>query len=137
VRRRAPLTRRSKAQAALLALSKTCLSLTIPSHLRLSASALYHHAALQFTRPGLLENVRSASGKFEPDLTKESSIEWLRDWVKNSQEVRKVMWHAAVLNALLGEFSKGCVAWHSSASLTAANSPSSTGLSTVHWCCGR
>lgn len=104
---RQALTCRSKAQTALLALSKTCLSLEVPSHLRLSACALYHHAALQFTRPGLLENVRSASGKFEPDLTKESSIAWLQDWVKNSQEVRKVMWHASVLNALLGEFSKG------------------------------
>lgn len=62
---------------------------------------------MQFTRPGLLERVRAASGKYEPDLTKEDSIAWLKEWMQNGKEVRKVMWHAGVLNALLGEFSKG------------------------------
>ncbi|WVR06415.1 hypothetical protein IAU60_003446 [Kwoniella sp. DSM 27419] len=81
-----------------------------PSHLRLTAAALYHSANLQFLRPGLLERTRQVSGRFEPDMTSEGSLAWLKSWMKNQQEVRKVLWHAGVLNALLAEFPRGSFA---------------------------
>ena len=60
-----------------------------------------------FTRPGLMEHIKVASGKFEPDMSREESIEAVRKWAKDGKEVRRIMWHVGLLNAILGEFSKG------------------------------
>ncbi|ORY25649.1 fungal-specific transcription factor domain-domain-containing protein [Naematelia encephala] len=97
----------ARPMAILLDLARTSFPLDQPSHLRLSSAALYHHSHMQLTRPGLLEHIRAASGKHEPDMKQETSIEWLQNWMKQGKEVRRVVWHAGVLNALMSEFPRG------------------------------
>ena len=100
----------NKPDQVLLDLTEASFPRAFPSHLRLCSAALYHHSQMQFTRVHLLENVLSASGKFEPGLTRQDSLKWLQNWAKmNPAEVRKVLWHAGVLSALLAEFPQGWV----------------------------
>ncbi|WVQ80691.1 hypothetical protein IAT38_002796 [Cryptococcus sp. DSM 104549] len=80
------------------------------SHLRLTPAAMYHHAHLQFTRPGLMQRIKHVSGKYEPDMTIRGSMLWLETWMRDGREVRGVLWHAGVLNALLTEFPRGSFA---------------------------
>ncbi|WWC88487.1 uncharacterized protein L201_003398 [Kwoniella dendrophila CBS 6074] len=94
----------------LLRLAQTTYLSPSPSHLRLTPAALYHSAHIQFTRPGLMNRIRHVSGKYEPDMTTKGSLGWLKAWMKDGKEVRKVLWHAGVLNALLTEFSRGSFA---------------------------
>ncbi|WWC62694.1 uncharacterized protein I303_105291 [Kwoniella dejecticola CBS 10117] len=94
----------------LLRLAQTTYLSPSPSHLRLTPAALYHSAYIQFTRPGLMDRIRHVSGKYEPDMTTKGSLGWLKAWMKDGKEVRKVLWHAGVLNALLAEFSRGSFA---------------------------
>ncbi|WWC96211.1 hypothetical protein V866_003078 [Kwoniella sp. B9012] len=94
----------------LLRLAQTTYLSPSPTHLRLTPAALYHSAHIQFTRPGLMDRIRHVSGKYEPDMTTKGSLGWLKAWMKDGKEVRKVLWHAGVLNALLAEFSRGSFA---------------------------
>ncbi|WRT67886.1 uncharacterized protein IL334_004860 [Kwoniella shivajii] len=94
----------------LLRLAQTAYLSPSPTHLRLTPAALYHSANIQFTRPGLMDRIRHVSGKYEPDMTTKGSLGWLKAWMKDGKEVRKVLWHAGVLNALLAEFSRGSFA---------------------------
>ncbi|WWC70866.1 uncharacterized protein I206_104818 [Kwoniella pini CBS 10737] len=91
----------------LLRLAQTTYLSPSPSHLRLTPAALYHSAYIQFTRPGLMDRIRHVSGKYEPDMTTKGSLGWLKAWMKDGKEVRKILWHAGVLNGLLAEFSRG------------------------------
>ncbi|WVF68904.1 hypothetical protein IAT40_003677 [Kwoniella sp. CBS 6097] len=91
----------------LMRLAQTTYLSPSPSHLRLTPAALYHSAHLHFTRPGLVDRIRHISGRFEPDMTNKGTLAWLKAWVKNGKEVRRVLWHAGVLNALLAEFPRG------------------------------
>jgi hypothetical protein len=75
--------------------------------LQICASALYHHSRMAFTCGGLLKHARAASGKYEPDMTKAKALRWLERWGRDQQRVRRVLWHAGVLNALLAEFPRG------------------------------
>lgn len=78
-----------------------------PSYLRLSPAALYHHARLVFTRPGLIQRVKHLSGKYEPDMTQEGTLLWLKTWLADGSEVRKIVWHAGVLSELMAENPRG------------------------------
>ena len=104
-----PTRLESKPRRLLLQLAKTSFPLASPTHLRLSSAALLHHSYIAFTRPGLLEHIKAASGRSTPELDKRISIDWLETWAENGKEVRKVLWHAGVLNALLADFPQGCV----------------------------
>jgi hypothetical protein len=77
------------------------------SHLRLSSAILFHHSRIAFSNPGLLEHAKVASGKYEPDISKAEAIAWLQNWVTDAKSVRRAIWHAGVLNALLAECSDG------------------------------
>ncbi|KAK8858671.1 hypothetical protein IAR55_002900 [Kwoniella newhampshirensis] len=100
----------SKPAHLLLRLAQATFPHPTPSQLRLSPAALYHHAHLQFTRPGLMERIKHVSGKYEPDMTMGGSMSWLGTWMEDGREVRKVLWHAGVLSALLAEFPRGSFA---------------------------
>lgn len=102
-----PTRLETKPRRLLLQLAKTSFPLTSPTHLRLSSAALLHHSYIAFTRPGLLEHIKAASGRSTPELDKRISIDWLETWAENGKEVRKVLWHAGVLNALLADFPQG------------------------------
>nr|KIR49784.1 hypothetical protein I312_00876 [Cryptococcus bacillisporus CA1280] len=80
-----------------------------PSYLRLSPAALYHHARLVFTRPGLIQRVKHISGKYEPDMTQEGTLLWLKTWLADGSEVRKIVWHAGVLSELMAENPRGSI----------------------------
>ncbi|WVQ73151.1 hypothetical protein IAR50_002715 [Cryptococcus sp. DSM 104548] len=75
-----------------------------PSHFHALPSTVYHHAHMFFTRPGLLQRIKHVSGKYEPDMTQEGSLSWLRTWMADGKAVRKLLWHAGVLNAILIKF---------------------------------
>jgi hypothetical protein len=81
----------------------------VPSYLQICSAALYHHSRIALSRTGLLLHAKAASGKFEPDVSKPKAIMWLQKWATNKKEVRRVLWHAGVLNALLSEFPRGYV----------------------------
>nr|XP_031864290.1 uncharacterized protein CI109_000203 [Kwoniella shandongensis]KAA5531362.1 hypothetical protein CI109_000203 [Kwoniella shandongensis] len=100
----------SKPAHLLLRLAHATFPNPTPSQLRLSPAALYHHAHIQFTRPGLMERIKHVSGKYEPDMTMSGSVIWLRTWIEDGREVRKVLWHAGVLSALLAQFPRGSFA---------------------------
>jgi hypothetical protein len=102
-----PTRLETKPRRLLLQLAKTSFPLASPTHLRLSSAALLHHSYIAFTRPGLLEHIKAASGRSTPELDKRISIDWLETWAENGKEVRKVLWHAGVLNALLADFPQG------------------------------
>lgn len=102
-----PTRLETKPRRLLLQLAKTSFPLASPTHLRLSSAALLHHSYIAFTRPGLLEHIKAASGRSTPELDKRMSIDWLETWAENGKEVRKVLWHAGVLNALLADFPQG------------------------------
>jgi acyl dehydratase len=94
------------------ALHTLALALTptsVPSHLQICSAALYHHSRISLSRAGLLMHAKAASGKFEPDVSKPAALKWLQKWVTDKKEVRRVLWHAGVLNALLSEFPRGYV----------------------------
>ncbi|KAI9634952.1 fungal-specific transcription factor domain-containing protein [Dioszegia hungarica] len=97
----------SKPYLALQTLAKDTNPQSDPSHLRLSAAALYHHSRIAFSFPGLLNHVKVASGKYEPDISKAEAKAWLERWVMDLKDVRRAVWHAGVLNALLAEFPLG------------------------------
>lgn len=97
----------SKPRKLLLQLAQSAFSLASPSHLRLSSAALFHHSYIAFARPGLLENIKAASGRVLPGMNKRDAVEWLEKWADNGKEVRMIIWHAGVLNALLAEFPQG------------------------------
>lgn len=100
---------RRKPAQALLALVRNSASLSSPEPLQLASAAIYHHSRMVFARQGLFEHIRAASGKYEPDVSRSSAIEWIKDWVKDGRSARRVLWHAAVLNAVMTEFPKGSV----------------------------
>jgi hypothetical protein len=76
-----------------------------PKALMVSTGALSHHSHIQFTRPGFLEHVRQAAGKYEPDPRRQPAREWLYDWSRREpEEARTIVVHAAQLNALLARF---------------------------------
>jgi hypothetical protein len=102
-----PARLESKPRKILLHLAQSTFSLASPSHLRLSSAALFHHSYMAFARPGLLENVKAASGRVLPGMNKRDAVDWLEKWAENGKEVRMIIWHAGVLNALLAEFPQG------------------------------
>ncbi|ODN81756.1 hypothetical protein, variant [Cryptococcus amylolentus CBS 6039] len=91
-------------------LATASMSSRSPSHFRVIPSSVYHHAQMFFTRPGLLQRMKHVSGKYEPDMTQEGSLIWLKTWMADGKEVRKVLWHAGVLGALLVEFPRNSAA---------------------------
>ena len=99
----------SKPRRLLLQLARTSFPLKSPTHLRLSSAALFHHSYISFARPGLMEHIKAASGRSTPETNKKVSIDWLETWAENGKEVRMVLWHAGVLNALLADFPQGSV----------------------------
>lgn len=56
-----------------------------------------------------MEHIKAASGRSTPETNKKVSIDWLETWAENGKEVRMVLWHAGVLNALLADFPQGSV----------------------------
>lgn len=97
----------SKPYIALKQIAGDAAPLSAPSHLRLTSAALYHHSRLAFSSPGFLEHIKAASGKLEPDITKNKARIWLEEWAQDGRNVRRAVWHAGVLNALLAEFPLG------------------------------
>ncbi|OXG22537.1 hypothetical protein C361_03202 [Cryptococcus neoformans Tu259-1] len=90
-------------------LATSTFPIRTPSCLRLTPAALYHHARLIFTRPGLIQRIKHVSGKYEPDMTQEGSLSWLKTWLADGSEVRKLVWHAGVLNELMAENPRGSI----------------------------
>lgn len=88
-------------------LATSTFPIRTPSCLRLTPAALYHHARLIFTRPGLIQRIKHVSGKYEPDMTQEGSLSWLKTWLADGSEVRKIIWHAGVLSELMAENPRG------------------------------
>lgn len=97
----------SKPFKALHTLALALTPTTVPSYLQICSAALYHHSRLALSRSGLLLHAKAASGKFEPDIAKPKALRWLQKWAGDRKEVRRVLWHAGVLNALLAEFPRG------------------------------
>lgn len=102
-----PTRLESKPRRLLLQLARTSFPVASPTHLRLSSAALFHHSYIAFARPGLMEHVKAASGRSTPEMDRRKSIDWLETWAENGKEVRMVLWHAGVLNALLADFPQG------------------------------
>lgn len=40
-------------------------------------------------------------------MTQEGSLSWLKTWLADGSEVRKLVWHAGVLNELMAENPRG------------------------------
>lgn len=88
-------------------MARACTPTSVPTYLQTCSAALYHHSRISFTCSGLLAHARAALGKFEPDISKSKAMRWLARWAQDRQRVRRVLWHAGVLNALLAEFPRG------------------------------
>jgi hypothetical protein len=93
-------------QVLLDSLARHCLaSAYTPTSLTTSCISLAHHAHLQFTKVGFLNDVMTAAGKLGTPSSKESARRSLTEWVgTNPVATRNILGHAAILICLLDRY---------------------------------